>query len=389
MKKILSLALASACLLLSGCGSGGSIYSNYRQTEHLQLVQALGADIWEEGDGVTLSVSCAKPAKNASGGIITRSGESILRAMSSLQKYSADQQLYYSHAEYVILGEDYARSDATTLFDFIARDNQLRLGLYLFVAKGGEAKDLVTGPGEESYEISKTLSSIRRDTEAQGASHVFTARETLRDLSENGAALVCALSPRDTKDNVYLLEPGITAVAEGYGILKDGLLVGFVEPEISQAANLIMGNLGSSGLSLPDGRGGRLSLEYEGGSAKIKPRWAPDGSLEAIDIEAKLKANLAEPDTEIENVTDKKLLSTLEKGLGEDMENKLRELLELCREHNADFLGLKCHLRSSDGEKAAMLGDDWLEKARFSVSCKAEISYTRELGDRMSAKGGK
>ncbi len=387
MKKVIALALVAACLLLSGCGHSGSIYSNYRQTEHLQLVQALGADKSEDG-GVTLSVSCAKPAKEASGGIITRSGESILAAMSSLQKYTADQQLYYSHAEYVILGEDYARNDADALFDFIARDNQLRLGLYLFVVKGAEAKELITGPGEESYEISKTLSSIHRDTEAQGASHVFTARETLRDLSENGATLVCALTPRDTEDNVYLLKPGTTAVAEGYGILKEGLLVGFVEAEISQAANLVMGNLGSAGLSLPDGRGGKLSLEYEGGSAKIKPSWAPDGSLESINLEAKLKANLAEPDTDIEHVTDSKLLSSLEKALGKDMEDKLGRLLELCRKHNADFLGLRGHLKNSNAENAAALGDDWLENAQFNIKCKAEISYTRELGDRMSSKGG-
>ncbi len=386
MKKTIALAVA-VCTLLSGCGQRGSIYSNYRETEHLQLVQALGADTWEDG-GVTLSVSCAKPQKSASGGIISRSGESIPAAMSSLQKYSADQQLYYSHAEYVLMGEDYARNSADALFDYIARDNQLRLGLYLFVVKKGEAKELVTGPGEESYEISKTLSSIHRDTEAQGSSHVFTARETLRNMSEHRAALICALRSRNTEDVVFLLEPGITAVAEGYGILKDGRLVGFVESDISQAANLVMGNLGSAGLSLPDGRGGRLSLEYEGGSTKIKPQWASDGSLAAIDVEAKLTANLAEPDTDMEHVTDKALLSKLEEALGRDMESRLGKLFELCREHNADFLGLMGHLRADNGEKAAALSEDWLEKVQFKVSCKAEISYTREMGDRMSRKGG-
>jgi len=52
MKKILALSLA-CCLLLTGCGS--RIYLNYRETEYLLLVQALGADTWEQG-GVTLSV---------------------------------------------------------------------------------------------------------------------------------------------------------------------------------------------------------------------------------------------------------------------------------------------------------------------------------------------
>jgi len=384
MKKILALSLA-CCLLLTGCGS--RIYLNYRETEYLLLVQALGADTWEQG-GVTLSVSCAKPSKEASGGIISRSGESLLAAMSSLQKYSADRQLYYSHAEYVIMGQDYAEKKADALFDFIARDNQLRLGLYLFVVKEGDARELITGPGEEGYELSKTLSSIRRDTGSQGGSHVFTARETLRRLSDSGAALVCALRARDTEDIVFLSEPGITAVAEGYGILKDGRLIGFVEPDISQAANLMLGKLGSTGLSLPDGRGGRLNLEYESGKAKATPRWGKDGSLESINVEAELKANLAEPDTEIIHVTDKKLLDSLEKALSLDMERKLKELLELSKEQNADFLGLRARLRASSAENTSALDEDWLENTAFSVSCTAEISYTRELGDRMNSKGG-
>ncbi len=387
MKKFLSLLLAASCLFLSGCGGSGSIYSNYRATEHLLLVQTLGAD--SAGDGaVTLSVSCQKLPSDNSGGIISRSGESITRALSSLQDFSADRQLYYSHAEYVLMGEDYARSGAENLFDYMARDNQLRLGIYLFVVKGGSAKELICGPGEDSYEVSKTLSSIRRDTQSRGGSHVFTARETIRSLSDHGAALVCALRPFTTEGSVYLLEAGLNPVAEGYGILKGGKLVGFVPSEISQAANLIMGNMGSAGIALPDGKGGKLSLEYEKGSADITPHWAADGSLESIELKAKLKANLAEPDTETKHVTDKALLSQMEEALSRDMEEKIGAVLSISRELDADFLGLKSYLRQSDGENAAALPDSWLKTAKFDLKCETKISYTRELGDQMSAEGG-
>ncbi len=387
MKKILALALAAASLFLSGCGSSGSIYSNFRETEHLQLVHTLGVDSSEDG-GVTVSVSSMKPPQSSSGGIISRSGESIIKAMSSLQSYSSDQQLYYSHAEYVLMGEDYASSSAHKLFDFIARDTQLRLGIYLFVVKGSSARELITGPGEESYEISKTLSSVRRDTEAQGNSHVFTARETLRSLSDYGAALICTLSSQNTEDSVFLLEPGLTAVADGYGVLKDGLLVGYIGPDVAQAANLVTGNMGTAGVSFPDGRGGRLNMEYEGGGTKISPRWGSDGSLESIEVKAKLKANLAEPDSDVERITDKELLSTLEDALSRDMEEKLRELVGFSQGLDADFLGIHGYLRQSDAAKTAALGEDWLKKAKFDIKCETKISYTRELGDQMSSEGG-
>ena len=387
MKKYLSLLLAASCFLLSGCGGSGSIYSNYRATEHLLPVEVLGADS-AEGGAINLSVSCQKLSSDSSGGIISRSAGSITRALSSLQDFSADRQLYYSHAEYVLMGEDYAQKGSKTLFDFIARDNQLRLGIYLFVVKGGSAGELICGPGEDSYEVSKTLSSILRDTRTQGGSHVFTARETIRSLSDHGAALVCALRPYTTEGSVFLLEAGVNPVAEGYGILKGDALVGFVPAEISQAANLLLGNMGSAGITLSDGEGGRLSLEYEKGSAKVEPKWAADGSLESIGIKAKLKANLAEPDTDIQQVTDKDFLKKMEETLSRDMEDKISSLLSLSRELDADFLGLKSHLRQSDPDNAADLPDSWLKNADFDIECQTKISYTRELGDRMSAEGG-
>ena len=70
------------------------------------------------------------------------------------------------------------------------------------------------------------------------------------------------------------------------------------------------------------------------------------------------------------------------------MERKLKELLELSKEQNADFLGLRARLRASSAENTSALDEDWLENTAFSVSCTAEISYTRELGDRMNSKGG-
>ena len=385
MKKLALALLAFSCLLLSGCSGG--IYSNYRATEHLLLVQTLGADFAED-DGVRLSVSCRKLPSDNSGAIISRSGESFTRALSSLQDFSADRQLYYSHGEYVLMGEDYARSSTENLFDFIARDNQLRLGIYLFVVKGGSAEELICGVGEDSYDVSKTLSSILRDTQTRGGSHVFTVRETLRCLSDHGAALVCALRSYTTEGSVYLLEPGITPVAEGYGILKEGKLVGCVPSEISQAANLLMGNMGSAGVSLSDSKGGRLSLEYEKGSAEICPRWSADGNLEGIDVKASLQANLAEPNTDTIHVADKALLTQMEGALSEDMEEKISSLLSLSSQLDADFLGLKAHLRSSDAENAAALDDSWLKNAIFTVECETKISYTRELGDRISAEGG-
>lgn len=372
MKKLIAAALAAA-LLLSGCGAGQrGVLSNYREVEHLQPVQTLGMDASDIG--VRLTVSCPKPSAQSPGSIISREGSGIIHALSSLQNYAAEQELYYAHAQYLLLGEDYAREKAGEALDFVARDTQLRLGLGLFVVRG-EAKELISGPGEESYEISRTLSSIRRDTEAQGLSHVFSCRETIRKLSEQGAALVCAISAADTGDSVFLSESGLTAVPLGYGILRGDGLVGWIEPDVSQAANLLMGHLGSAGPILPDGEGGSLSFEYSRGRVKIRPL-----GRDALRIEAEITASLAEPDTAREHISDSDFLRGLEQALAEDMEGKIMEVLSLSRELDADFLGLGGYLK----EKSP----DWPASAEFELSCSAKIDYSRELADKMGTSGG-
>lgn len=383
-KAIIPLALCLS-LLLSGCGGVGSIYSNYREIEHLQPVQTLGID--SSPAGIELSVSCAKPSADASGNIISRSGLSISRAMASLQDYSAGGQLYYSHAEYVLLGEDYARGGIQETLDFMERDNALRMGMLLFVVKEGSAREIVTGPGEDSYDVTKALSSVERDTKMLGEGHAFTLRETVRQLSESGAALVCAVKSADTEGSVYLLEAGKTAVAEGYGILKGDRLVGYVESAESQAANLVLGKLGSTGPSLPDGQDGEISLKYESGSAKISPHWADDGSVESIEIKCSLSAVVSEVSSRIENVTDTQLLKALEKALEEDMTAKLKKVLQQSVDLNADFFGFMAHLRQDNAAKADALPEDWLKNVRFETSVKADIVYTQDLGDQMNNSG--
>jgi len=371
MRKIILPILASA-LLLSGCGSGGSIYSNYREVEHLQIVQALGIDSAE--DGLRLSVSCSKPSPDSSGGIISREGGSMVGALRSLQNYAGEQELYYAHARYLLLGEGYSKEKASEALDFVARDTQLRLGVSLFAVKG-EAAELITGPGDESYEVSRSLSSIERDSRESGLSHVFTCRETTRALSEHGAALICAISPAKTEGSVFLSESGLTAVPVGYGILRGDCLVGWIDADISQAASFIMGNLGAAGPTLPDGEGGKLSFEYSGGQVKVSSLGG--GKLR---LEGQLTASLAEPDTDMRHITDSDLLTRLEEDIAEDMKNKMEAVLTLSRELDADFLGLGAYLREKP--------EGWPASAEFEVYCEAKIDYSRELADKMGTRGG-
>lgn len=385
MKKKLVILLLALTLPLSGCSGHGSIYSNYREIEHLLPVQTLGLDASEFG--VKLSVSCSKSGENSTGAIISRDGTTILRAMDSLQDFSAAGQLYYPHAQYVLLGEGYARAGIDEALDFLARDGRMRMGILLFVAKDESAAALITGPGQESYDISGALTSVRRDTSDQGTGEAFTCRETIRALSESGAALVCAVKSADTEGSVFLTESGKTAVADGYAVLKDGFLVDYLSVEMSTAASLLMGRSGTAAtaLSLPDV--GEVSLKMDSAKAKIKPRWNGDGSLEHIDVSVKLTSSITEVRSRVQNITDPSILDALARMLEEDTKQKIEAVLGRSTELNADFLGLMAHLRQDRASYADALPDNWLESAVFDVRVEAEVKDAGDMGDIMNTDG--
>ncbi len=366
MKRSIIFALAAA-LLLTGCR--GSVYSNHRDTEDLRVVEALGLDI--EGEGLRLSLSCARGKEDKGAAVISRSGADISSAMSAAEDFVGERELFYAHSQYLIFGEEYARLGLESALDYLARSGELRLGLELFVLRGDTAEALITGSGEDSS-AGKALAGISRDAERRGGGRPFSARETIRSLSSHGAALICALKTEDTEGRVFTEAEGVVPSAAGYAVIKNGVLAGWLEPELAAAAELMLGKLGSDGPALRDTKGGQLRLEYEAGDCKTKTKG------DTVIIEARLRANLAEADTGAEKISRRDYLSALESELAEDMKERILKVLELSRELEADFLGLV-----PEGEDSS-----WLRTARFVLDCSAEISYTRDISDRMRVEGG-
>ncbi|MGN1003119.1 MAG: Ger(x)C family spore germination C-terminal domain-containing protein [Oscillospiraceae bacterium] len=378
MKKILPFLLLFP-LLLSGCEKAGDIRENYREISQLQLIQTIGLD--SSRQGVTLTVASGKQSDGSPPAVVSREARSVVEAINSVQDYDAAEQVFFAHVQYAVAGEEYARQGLGHILDFIERDVRMRMGTELFVLKGATAKDLITGPGSDSFNINSVLDAVKRDVNYRGDSHVFSIRETVRSLDECGAALVCALNCVDTEGTVFLTETGLSAVPDGYAILKDARLVGFLDSRDAEGASLLLDKLGAAVLSVEDGKGGRVTLEATGSGVRIKPQWAADGSLECIKVEAELKAAVAEIDDLSAPLETEEYISALESALSQDMKKRIISALDASSRLDADFLNLAAVLRRDDREKFEALPEDWLRGAVFQVSVKSAVDRSYDLGD--------
>lgn len=385
MKKILPILLLLS-LLLSGCGEAGAIEENYREISRLQLIQTVGLDSRDRK--LTLTVASGKPADGSAPAIISREAGSIALAMNAIQDYGAGKQLYFSHVRYAVAGEDFARDGMSAFLDYIERDVRMRMGTDLFILMGSGAKELISGPGSDSYNICGVLDTVKRDVNYRGDSHVFSIRETVRSLDESGAALVCALRSVDTSGSVFLTETGLSAVPDGYAVLKDARLVGHIDSRDAEAASLLINKLGAAVLSVDDGSGGRVLLEATGSGVSIRPRWAPDGGLECIRVEAELKAAVSEIEDTSIPLESADYMSCLESALSLDMKKRLISVLDTSSRLDADFLDLAAVLRRDDRQRFDALPESWLRDAVFEVSVKSAVDRSYDIGDPADAEEG-
>jgi hypothetical protein len=259
------------------------------------------------------------------------------------------------------------------------------MGVGMFVVRGGSAKALMTGSGDADYDISEALSSLEQVVERRGGSHVFTCTDTARALSEYGAALICAVEAQELEGSVFSGEGEVTAVPRGFGVLKNGRLVGFLdEGEAMAACMFIRGGLANVVIPAPDG--GTVTLTIENSEIDLRPVWEGD-TLARIDVDVDSLAEIVEMSC-FQPADDQAFLDALGQSLSRELQERFQSLLRQEKELGADFLGLGGKIRDRDARRFDALPSPWLDSAEFSVSVNARVGRTADLNGSVSVNGG-
>lgn len=387
MKKVSAIIIICILLVqLAGCSNGVGIYANAFDVARLQLIMAIGVD--REPDGLVLTVASGQAPEEGESVLMSRKAPSIAAAMRQMEDYASSEELFYSHARYLLLGEAAARKGTGEYLGFVERSTDMRVGMLLTVVRGGTAKDLMTGSGDDSYNIAKAISSIEHDGKVRGNVHVFTCGETARALADCGAALVCAVRPASTEGTVYSVDAGTTCVPDGFGVLKAGALVGWLDTDEALAACLLMGYSGPVAIVLPDGEGGEVTLILESGAVKVRPRWDGDGSLQCLECRAELSGGLLEMSAphDVDNGAFRALLG---RELAETVCGLLRSVLAKEKALGADFLGLWKDVRAADPGKFDAL-ESWTEavkNADYEVTAEGSVGRSYKLNNSIAKDG--
>ena len=339
--------IVTALMCLSGCDSGGGLRTDRSEIERLMLIQTMGLD--QKGDGIEMSISSGLGPEDSPALVMTAAATGMEAAIARLQNYSPENQLYYGHVQYLLLGQEAAMTDLASILEWVDRSPVMRMGTTMFIVRGS-AVDAVEATSQQSTDITERLSAMERGVRVKGQ-HIYSLREVAAALSDGRGALCLAVETASSADTVLTEDKQADAVIPaGYAVLNGDGLIDFLTPEQSLGAELLTGSPTGTLVSVDDN-----TLELLSCDTSISGQWDDEGTLTGITVECVLRAGLLENAL---NASSEPV--TLDAAFSRDARAWLTDVLSRAQALNCDFLGLKTAVLK-DGKNRSVLAGQWAD----------------------------
>ena len=436
MKRYISiLIIISSLLSLGGCGG---IHTNYREIQQLMVVQTMGLDR-EEGS-VRVSMAAAAEASGSGPRRMSATGGTVSTAIDRAYELSYEEEIFFSHVNHILIGEAAAEEDMDSFLDYLYQSPELRIDIPLYIVREGTAEQAVMEVGDGSRGISEVMQAVREIFATASNSQVFTVADTIRSLDRYGSALICAIrcepgsesfvpqtsgnsrsdggeggqgeKKQDDGENQQTQaaqedentqaagnedtgggeeqgeaeaaaqegKPLMAGIA-GYGVIRDGKLCKYLEPELSVAVGLMTGGVPISFIAVEDTDGRPCSLEVYEGSAQLNPVWAGPGELKGLELQVEVTASVMESGPSQSSGTEE-YINYLTGQLESAVSDQLNSLLQSSMQLKADFLGLAGKVERSSPENFRLMEQDFTEvlpSLELQISVSGRLSHTNDM----------
>lgn len=322
-KFVLIVLIAVMTVMATGCW-------NYKEINEVTMVAGMAVDRLSDGRFLvtyeTVEPSGGKEAKNKPK-IIQSEGSTIFDSIRNAVKVSG-KKLYFSHTKIVIVSQDIASNGIRPVLDWLTRDAEPRLELYVIVSKGKTASEIINQkePAQsiqsyEMYNILKKQSSVAKSNNIP----LYKLNNT---LSTEG------VSP--TLPVVELVSRGEKKVLEvsGSAVLSKDKLIGFLNEDETKYLLFIRNKIKmpllieSIGLDSNIAANPDVSLEVFKSNTKITPE--NDNGKLLMNLNITTEASVAEVYNGMDFVNDnnrEKLILQSQKHLETDITKLIKKSL--------------------------------------------------------------
>lgn len=323
--------------MLSGC-------QNKRELNEIAIVLGTGIDYADNGN-FKLSVEVAKPFQVKAGGdggggggttgkegkkksmVETRMGVTVFDAVRNFSTINS-KNLFFSHNQILIFGEEVARKGLGSVLDFFERDAGLRAEVPVLVAQGNAVDCLKLPPAMEEITATEINDALKL-AEITGKSVSYRLVDLAKEINGDNYIAVPKIS---------ITEDGGEKRFEiaGMAVLKKGKLIGWLNPIETRGYLWIKGLVKGGVININYG-GGKIALEIKRVNAKLKSEIRDGEPVFVVEVEE--NGNIDEVHSAV-NIASSSVLSEINKKQAEAIENEINQTLKRCQKNlKADIFG--------------------------------------------------
>lgn len=349
---VIMLAIVAVAVMLMS----GATYGRHDLGE-LEFVRCMGFDIGDEVT-ITATVTTGETEGKDDSEAVSGKGKSINEAVGKI-KTAREKSAFFGYVSQYVIGEETAREGISDIMDYACRDVYSRPDTPCYIVKGASAKELVEWGEEQGKSLSVRLMGLEEEHSGTNLPRGVDVREILAAMERTGSCLVPGVERQ-----------GEMVVLAGYGVIKDAKLVGWIEPELVVAANMMLGHKGAMMVTVDLPSGGVVSLNLVSYSKKLKLELDEDiviGCTVEIDAKFDLAGVMG-----IEDVDEQ--LQKIDTAAEAMVCEQAQRVLALRESLDADFLDLQCAVKAQAGN--VRCDDMWVK-----VEVSGDLMRSYEITD--------
>ncbi len=385
------LLLLGITISLTGCW-------NSRELRNLAFVLAMGIDRSPKTNEYKVSFQVVIPGSVATGltggggtttpvAIYTGKGNTLFGAIRNASK-KVPRQLFFAHLQLVVIGEKLAKHGIQDLFDFFERSKEPRLTTMVLVARGSEAKSIIsTLTALEKIPANSIAGKVKMSSILLSENYRIEIYEVLRGLVSEGEPLINGVKltgdPDKGKDksNVEKTNPEAQVIIQGMTIFKDGKLKGWLDDDEARGTTWILNKMNSTIVEL-DCKEEKNSIAVEIIRSSTELHVEIKNGKPIFHIHVKEEGNLNEVQCPID-LSDVSVISDLENKWEIRTKKEVMSAVKAAKKEKSDFLGFGDAVDRANPKLWEKIKNDWGEKfATSKVDVKVD-AYIRRSGMRL------
>lgn len=387
MRRLITLAALTA-MLITGCADG-QIIPPQKEIGDLSLIRVIAVDKSLDTDKIKVTVTSQRLRAGGGGNenegdgadqiiVLSEEDETVQGALKRFETYT-NKRVFWGHAEVYLIGEEAAKDNIVKYLDFLTRDHDFRLSATVYIIFG-KAGDMVERSNLPNFFIADYLTKLVKDMRLISFSGSKKALDLIDELDENnlfGVTIPTLLLDGELIKTKGKEEPLKEAIkCEGYAIIKNFKLVGFLDPPYSRGYNIITNNFHEGGYVLHDQNKKHVGIDVLGAKTKIVPD-VEGGKLKGVRVITKLEGNIDEVQSQ-QNIFKEESLEYLESQLEEAVRNEMDKCVSISKDLNADFLGIGKAIHLKHPVLWERIKDEWNEIfANLNITIEVEIRINR------------